>query len=120
MANIIITGSNGFIGKALACKLLKSHNILALTTNTKNCILTLFRIKIFLEIKFKKLMIFNQLILFIAQELLIKNKLTKNQQAFIKEVNTNLPLRLAKFSIDLRLKRFIFLSSIGVYGEKND
>ena len=119
MANIIITGSNGFIGKALACKLLKSHNILALTTNPKNCIFDSISYQDFFGNKVQKINDFQPTHFIHCAGIAHKrNKLTKNQQAFIKEVNTNLPLRLAKFSIDLRLKRFIFLSSIGVYGEK--
>ena len=115
--NILITGSNGFIGKHLCNLLSKDLNINLWILKTKK---NKKKIKYnYIEIedlksnfditeKLKKI----DCIIHLAA--LAHNKYKKNE---IFEVNVNSVIRLANQASQAKVKKFIFLSTIKVYGE---
>ena len=119
MARIIITGTNGFIGKALAKELHKSNEILALTTNIKKCLFNSITYEEFLNGNSKKLNEFSPTHFIHCAAIAHKiSPFRKKKKSFINEINKFLPSKLAIKCKELKIKRFIFISSIGVFGNQ--
>lgn len=120
MAKIIITGTNGFVGKALAIELKKNNEILALTTNKKDCIFDSISYDDFFSCNSDQLRAFSPTHLIHCAAIAHKiSPISRKQKTFIREINEFLPLKLANKSKELKIKRFIFISSIGVFGDQN-
>lgn len=116
--NIIISGANGFIGSALVKCFAKSHNVLELSekrvSKTNFCLSisefldeeNLSRIKSFAPTHF-------------IHTAAIAHRRIKQDKEFLnkaKYINQILPSKLYFYSNKLGIKRFIFISSIGVLG----
>jgi len=104
--NILITGANGFIGNALTAymthqghhitPLQRSTVVTELQSNTYDCLIHLA-----------------------GRAHVLHETASDAYQAF-KEVNVGYTLKIAQLAQQLQIKRFIFLSSIGVNGKYSD
>ena len=118
MSKICITGANGFIGKKLFETLIKSgkpiRGFVRSTINDNNKYVTAGDIS--LDINWKNLLIDYDCIIHCAgMEQKIKKK--DNLESYL-AVNTKGTKHLAEYASKAGIKRFIFLSSIKVNGEK--
>lgn len=102
--NILITGANGFIGKALTTHLLQGHTITIVERHTPNTQL--------------KVNTYDCLIHLAGRAHIVRETATNVYQAF-KEANVDYTLKVAQLAQQLQIKKFIFLSSIGVNGKQS-
>jgi len=120
--NIIITGANGFIGKELIKLFQKKNKILAVSQKRIKNINTSLTLNEFLDREnFSKLKNF-QPTHFIHTAAIAHTRI-KNNKDFLeraKFINQDLPLELFVIANKLGVKRFIFLSSIGVNGFRTE
>lgn len=116
--NIIITGANGFIGRELIKFLKKNNRILAVSKRRiKHTHLSLNIDEFLNNDNFSKIKDFEPTHL-IHTAAIAHMKINKNPEIYkqIKYLNQKLPLKLYKIASELGVKRFVFLSSIGVNG----
>lgn len=102
--NILITGANGFIGKALTTHLLQGHTITIVERHTPRAEL--------------KVNTYDCLIHLAGRAHVLRETATDAYQAF-KEANLDYALKMAQLAQQLQIKKFIFLSSIGVNGKQS-
>ena len=118
MYNFLITGSNGYVGKILVEKLLKTKNKLITISNyrenkhkdiyhLKSNILTNF------NLKNKKV----KTILHMAAKNIYTQKIN-DFESFIK-YNVQTTIKLAEFAKKNKVKKIIFFSSLAIYGQSN-
>jgi nucleoside-diphosphate-sugar epimerase len=101
--NILITGANGFIGNALTAYMThQGHHITPLQRNT-----------VVTELQSNT---YDCLIHLAGRAHVLHETASDAYQAF-KEVNVGYTLKIAQLAQQLQIKRFIFLSSIGVNGK---
>tara|TARA_B100000212_G_C27348457_1_gene522481 strand:- start:355 stop:1287 length:933 start_codon:yes stop_codon:yes gene_type:complete len=116
--NIVITGANGFIGSSLVKFFIKSHNILAISekpVSKTNLRLTMHE---FLDEKNLSIIKSFEPTHFIHTAAIAHRKIKENKD-FLKQaiyINQSLPTELYLFANKLGIRRFIFLSTIGVLG----
>ena len=116
--NIIISGANGFIGSALVEYFAKSHNILALSEKQVSKTNLCLSISEFLdENNFSRIKSFAPTH-FIHTAAIAHRKIKSNKEflTLARDINQTLPSKLYFYSNKLGIKRFIFLSSVGVLG----
>ncbi len=120
--NIIITGANGFIGSALVDYFIKSHNVFAISE--KPVLKTDFCLSIDEFLNENNISIINSFAPthLIHTAAIAHRKINANKFFLAKAryVNQILPSRLYVYANKLSIKRFIFLSSIGVLGYRNN
>lgn len=121
--NILITGANGFIGKALVKSLLQtSHNIVACVRSSVQPTLECeyrYIDKLDHSTSWQKILKDIDIVIHCAGKARAsKVDLSTTQlQNSLYEINTSATLNLAKQAVESGVKRFIFLSSIKVNGE---
>ena len=116
LPKIILTGSSGFIGKQIKKTLLKDYEIICLNkeqlhrlTRDKN-----FRKDFLNQNKSKNIYALIHLGAYVhKRSLFVTEKLKK----FIYFSNVEVSKNLAALSLDLNIKKFIFTSTVGVYGK---
>lgn len=120
--NILVTGANGFVGKTLCKLLLKDNNkVLAIVRSSwthqyRNLIV--HRIdsltKDFdLSAQLKQI----DCVVHLAARAHVSNKITSDSLQQFREVNVNAATLLLKQAASMRVKRFLYVSSIGVFGD---
>lgn len=118
MSRILITGGNGFIGQALISSLLKKnhHHVISLVrtgrTNKQVQVEEIVAPTIF-ETELPENI---DVIIHLAGRAHILNDQSSNPLDDFRKINVDGTLKLAKQAIDKKVKRFIFMSSIGVNG----
>lgn len=117
MKNILITGANGLIGKSLLPLLAEENNLFAITSqkniqNTKN--VTFIPIDLSKEWNTSILPNNIDLIIHLAQSAHFRDFPEKSQEVFA--VNTDSTLKLLHYAQQIGVKKFIYASSGGVYG----
>lgn len=113
---ILITGASGFVGRTLAQKLNNSHEIFALVrSQSDNFPLNIQQLvaKNVFEADFPENI---DVIIHLAGRAHILNEQTTDPLAEFRKVNVEGTLQLARQALDKKVKRFIFMSSIGVNG----
>lgn len=113
---ILISGATGFVGTELVKKLINFHEIIALV-RTKSSTLPvevkqLISKNIF-DINFPENI---DVIIHLAGRAHILNDHSKDPLAEFRHVNVDGTLKLARQALEKKVKRFIFMSSIGVNG----
>ena len=116
-SNILITGADGFIGHRLTNALSNKFNVKAIV---RQCKLTMPHVNQYeigdlsKVIEWKHHLKGTSTIIHLAS--VAHNR--SNDREYIKEVNINAAIRLAKEAVEANVKRFIFVSSISVLGDK--
>lgn len=102
---ILITGASGFIGKALIKKLSDQGHIVG----------SLDRQKDNTELKGEAY----DCLIHLAGRAHVLNEIAKDAYQAFKEANVDFTLKIAKLAKELKIKKFIFISSIGVNGNQS-
>jgi len=111
---ILITGSNGFIGSNLTNKLYKKHVVIGhgKTSGKTSNINSFFKININIKTNWRECLSDVNTIIHLAA--VAHNN--SNDPEYINEVNVKGTINLAEQAAKSGVKRFIFISSIGVLG----
>jgi nucleoside-diphosphate-sugar epimerase len=111
---VFITGSNGFIGSTLTNKLKLTHTVIGHGRSSCNSLNTsdFLKVNIDSESNWKERLIGINTIVHLAA--VAHNN--SNDPDYINEVNVNGTVNLARQAAKAGVKRFIFISSIGVLG----
>jgi nucleoside-diphosphate-sugar epimerase len=122
---VLVTGVTGFIGKALFAELLKNGFDLTVVLRKKN----IFFIDNVNQIIVSDLLDANvnwrqvleniDCIVHLAGKAHVVNESKEDTLGEFRKINTNLTLNLAEQAAEVGVKRFVFLSSIGVNGNQN-
>ncbi|MGB0466075.1 MAG: NAD-dependent epimerase/dehydratase family protein [Pontibacterium sp.] len=118
MKNILITGANGFIGKSL-CHILSDQNyrVSAPVRNVVKPLETINYIKMDLENSIPDSLCCDvDCVVHLAGRAHITDDKVKNPLESFRRVNCDISLRLAEQALKAGVKRFVFISSIGVNG----
>lgn len=113
---ILITGASGFVGRTLVQKLNTSHEILALVRSQSNNFPANIQKLIAKDIFEVELPSDIDVIIHLAGRAHILNEQTTDPLSEFRKVNVEGTLQLARQALDKKVKRFIFMSSIGVNG----
>lgn len=117
MNKVLITGGNGFVGNALICDLLKK-NIYQVISLVRSCKLNQPSVEqIIAENIFEADFPENvDVIIHLAGRAHILNDQSTDPLIEFRKVNVDGTLQLARQALEKKVKRFIFMSSIGVNG----
>ena len=113
---ILITGASGFVGRTLVQKLNTSHEILALVRSQSNNFPANIQKLIAKDIFEVELPSDIDVIIHLAGRAHILNEQTTDPLSEFRKVNVEGTLQLARQALEKKVKRFIFMSSIGVNG----
>jgi nucleoside-diphosphate-sugar epimerase len=115
--NILITGSNGFIGKHLANKLTSNHKVIGhgKIRNNNSAVSDFFKIDINSQSDWQVCLQNVNTIIHLAAA--AHNNL--NDSEYLNEVNNKGTVNLARQAVKSGVSRFIFISTIGVHGNSS-
>lgn len=122
--NVLITGATGFIGKSLLSELLRQNFNISIVVRQKTNIFPA-KVKQFVVGDFKNNPDFSPALEKVDCIVHLAGKahvIEKSKASVLDEftlINTDLSLNLAKQAVHANVNRFIFLSSIGVNGNRN-
>ena len=117
---ILLTGANGFIGKAIRKYYSNNTPLLSISraSNKKKFDYIPFE-KLFEESTFKKIIKFSPThIIHCASIAHLGDTKNRMQNDLINEININFSKKLSELSKKLKIKRFLYLSSVGVHGSQ--
>jgi len=120
---ILITGINGFIGTALSDFLTKNTDYEIIGTSRKNVIsrnsINIFKIPDLSDTQFDWSEILQDvdIVIHTAARAHVLNDNSEDPLVEFRKVNVNGTVNLVKQALEKQVKRFVFLSSIGVNGE---
>jgi len=119
---ILITGASGFVGRALCKHLEKKHTLLATLRNEKQTCLLSDRVTTFIipsdkNTDWTPYLKSIDTVIHLAAHVHHKGKLSHSYEKY-EQVNVSLTSQLASQAIENNVKHFIFLSTIGVHGNK--
>lgn len=118
---ILLTGANGFIGKAIRKYYSNKSPLLSisrLTTKTKNFDYIPFE-NLFEESTFKKILEFSPThVIHCASIAHSGEPKNKKENDKLNEININFSKKLSELSKKLKIHRFLYLSSVGVHGSQ--
>lgn len=120
MANILLTGATGFVGSRLHTELNQIHNIVSvIRTLPKNYPYCYMKIDAFdNEAKFEQALKDIQVVIHSAARAHIMKDEVADPLSEYRKINVEGTLNLARQAAAMGVKRFIFISSIKVNGEK--
>ena len=120
---VLITGSNGFVGKALYDELRnQDYDLIGSVRNTSKTIEEQSNVvidSIDKKTDWGEALSERTTVIHLASRVHILNDNTKDPLLEFRRVNTEGTINLAEQAAEHGIKRFIFLSSIGVYGSKS-
>ena len=119
---LLITGANGFVGKALGVQAIQDdYSVITLTRNpfelngqTQNLVLENYANCLSIANELKKI----EVVIHLAARVHVMNETTADALKAYRSVNVENTLALAKTAADAGVKRFIYLSSVKVNGEE--
>ena len=124
MQNILITGATGFIGYALSKHLVANHyNVTVAVRKIRTTVFDVKQLKfadISQDIDRKEQLNNIDCLIHLAGRAHINNDVSEDPLEAFRKVNTTGTLNLANSAVAAGVKRFIFLSSIGVNGNQTD
>lgn len=113
---ILITGATGFVGTSLVQKINDLHEIIALVRSSGDC-LPLTVKQIIADNIFEAELPENiDVVIHLAGRAHVLNEVSKNPIDEFRKVNVEGTMQLARQALEKKVKRFIFMSSIGVNG----
>lgn len=114
----VVTGASGFIGSSLCARLQKKYECLPVSRNLVSRDLNAFTLEELLGGNGLDILRSFKPTHFIHCAAIAHRRQPKTnaEHALIKRVNVELPVQLARIAIESGVRRFIFLSSIGVHG----
>jgi nucleoside-diphosphate-sugar epimerase len=116
-ASVLVTGANGFIGKALCAELLRfGHSVRAATRSTENA-QTIAIGEINAETDWMDVLSGIKVVIHLAARVHIMNDNSDDRLDKLRKVNVDGTLNLARQAFQAGVQRFIFISSIKVNGE---
>lgn len=113
---VLITGSTGFIGTSLVKQLTNSYDTIALIRSKNNMLPENIQQIVANNIFTADLSENIDVIIHLAGRAHILNEQTTNPLSEFRKVNVEGTLQLARQALEKKVKRFIFMSSIGVNG----
>ena len=113
---VLITGSTGFIGTSLVKQLTNSYDTIALIRSKNNMLPENIQQIVANNIFTADLSENIDVIIHLAGRAHILNEQTTDPLSEFRKVNVDGTLQLARQALDKKVKRFIFMSSIGVNG----
>jgi len=122
---VLITGATGFIGQALSAELLKKEFDLTVVLRKKSALFT-DSVNQIVAGDFSANTNWGQIlenidcVIHLAGKAHVVDKSREPTLDEFRKINTNLTLNLAKQAAKSSVKRFVFLSSIGVSGNQNN
>ena len=116
MSNLIITGSTGFVGRALVKSLGAKYTVKTIGRKGKTSDNHL-RASIDMKTDYSSMLRSNDVLIHLAARVHVMNEKTKNPIDAFRAVNTQGTLNLATQAAEAGVKRFIFISTIKVNGE---
>jgi nucleoside-diphosphate-sugar epimerase len=121
--NLLVTGGNGYIGKAVAYKALSQEYLVSISSrcreiNTDKRILVRNIDGLSSVADWSYILKGIDVVIHCAGMAHIRNRMTANQHAIYQSVNVDGTLNLARQAIKYGIKRFLFISSIGVNGSE--
>ncbi|MDZ7662819.1 SDR family oxidoreductase [Thiohalophilus sp.] len=126
MSSILLTGATGFIGKALAGKILEqnSHSLVAVVRNNNrvdfpSSVKLAHVADIALKSDWSSALSGMDIVIHLAARAHVINDNGNNSLSELRRVNIDGTLNLARQAAAAGVKRFVFLSSIGVNGNSN-
>lgn len=124
MTNVLITGANGFIGNSIVMKIASLDNYKVRVAVRKNSATFPDSVAVFENFDISKNTDWARtlenidIVIHCAARVHIMKDISKDPISEYRKVNTDGTLNLARQAELSGVKRFIFLSSVGVYGEK--
>lgn len=118
MKNILVTGSTGFIGKALSIQLNKTgYNVVKISRkNIQNSDFVVVE-NIGSSTQWQSLLVGIEYVIHLAARVHVMNDISSDPLQEFRSVNTEGTIQLAKSCVEAGVKRIIYLSSIKVNGE---
>ena len=122
---IMLTGATGFIGKSLVFELLQQNFNVSIAVRQKTNLFPC-KVKQFVVGDFEDNPDFSasltkvDCVIHLAGRAHVIDKIKSSELNDFRNINKDLTLHLAKQAIDSGVKRFLFLSSIGVNGNQNN
>lgn len=113
---ILVTGASGFVGGALVQQISSLHGIQVLTRKPIDLLIPDVQQLVAANIFAADLPENIDVIIHLAGRAHILNEQTTNPLSEFRKVNVDGTLQLARQALDKKVKRFIFMSSIGVNG----
>ena len=120
MSKILITGANGFVGKALCFRLEQKNKFAVLRSTHFNLNKDDLHIDFSSNVNVQSKLCDINVIIHCAACVHIMNDLSSSPLESFRQVNTYGTLNLAQQAADAGVKRFIFISSIKVNGESTE
>lgn len=120
MKNILITGAKGLIGTSLLPLLTENHQVFAITSQKNDTFIenvTFIEVDLASEWSTEMLPQNIDIIIHLAQSAHFREFPEKSQEVFA--VNTTSTLKLLNYAQKIGVKKFIYASSGGVYGNGN-
>jgi nucleoside-diphosphate-sugar epimerase len=116
-ASVLVTGANGFIGKALCAELLRfGHSVRAVTRSAENTQAIAVG-EINAETDWMGVLSDIKVVIHLAARVHIMNDNSDDRLDKLRKVNVDGTLNLARQAVEAGVQRFIFISSIKVNGE---
>lgn len=113
---VLITGATGFVGQSLVQKVNKSYDVIALVRAQSSLLPSTVQQLVANNIFKADLPSDIDVIIHLAGRAHILNEQTSDPLTEFRKVNVEGTLQLARQALDKKVKRFIFMSSIGVNG----
>ena len=119
---ILITGGNGFVGQNLITFLKSDYNLCTTVKPNRNSCAKIQTHKMNIDANsdWSNILVSVDCVIHAAAAVHLKDKNRKKSTSKIFEVNTEGTLKLAKQAAETGVKRFIFISTIGVIGNANE